>query len=84
MNKRAQDIAYFISFCVEQYKTEKGLTGTETLSVLNGYGVLEYLNEHYEILHTQSRQWIMADIDEFIRLRKTLHFMKEECLTSKL
>ena len=70
MDKRTLDIAYFISFCVEQYKTEKGLTGAETLSLLNSYGVLEYLNEHYEILHTQSRQWIMADIDEFIQLRK--------------
>lgn len=70
MNKRTLDIAYFISFCVEQYKTEKRLTGTETLSLLNNYGVLEYLKEHYEVLHTQSRQWIMADIDEFIQLRK--------------
>lgn len=70
MDKRTQDIAYFISFCVEQYKTEKGLTGAETLSELSDYGVLEYLSEHYDILHTQSRQWIMADIDEFIQLRK--------------
>lgn len=71
MNKRILDIAYFISFCVEQYKTEKRLTGAEALSLLSSYGVLKYLNEHYEILHTQSRQWIMADIDEFIQLRKT-------------
>lgn len=71
MNKRILDIAYFISFCVEQYKTEKRLTGAEALSLLSSYGVLKYLNEHYEILHTQSRQWIMADIDEFIQFRKT-------------
>lgn len=55
MNKRILDIAYFISFCVEQYKTEKRLTGAEALSLLSSYGVLKYLNEHYEILHTQSR-----------------------------
>lgn len=70
MNKRTLDIAYFISFCVEQYKTEKRLTGAEALSLLNNYGILEYLKEHYEVLHTQSRQWIMADIDDFIQLRK--------------
>lgn len=71
MDKKIQDVAYFISFCVEQYKKEKGLTGSETLSVLEHYGVLEYLSEHYEILHTQSRQWIMADIEEFIHVRKS-------------
>lgn len=70
MDKKTLDVAYFVSFCIEQYKKEKGLTGAETLSVLNRYGVLEYLSEHYEILHTQSRQWIMTDIDEYIHLRK--------------
>ena len=33
-------------------------------------GVLDYLAEHYDVLHTQSRQWLMEDIDEFISLRR--------------
>lgn len=37
---------------------------------LDRYGVLDYLSKHYEILHTQNYQWILEDIDEFIRLRK--------------
>ena len=37
---------------------------------LDSYKVLDYLAGHYEILHTQSCQWILEDIDEFIRLRK--------------
>ncbi|WP_017142196.1 DUF3791 domain-containing protein [Bacteroides finegoldii] len=70
MDKKEQDIAYFLSFCIEQYKNEKRMTGTEAMNFLNRYGVLEYLAEHFEILHTQSRQWILADIDEFIEIRK--------------
>ena len=70
MDKLKQDIAYFISFCVEQYKNEKGISGSEAMALLSAYGVLEYLAEHWEILHTQSRQWIIEDIDEFIRVRK--------------
>lgn len=69
-SKRTQDIAYFVSFCIEQYKNAKGLTGAEAMHQLDQYGVLDYLSEHYEILHTQSRQWILEDIDEFIKLRK--------------
>lgn len=70
MNKRKLDIAYFLSFCIEQYKKEKGISGAEAAQLLQGYGVLEYLKEHFEVLHTQSKQWLLADIDEFIKLRK--------------
>ena len=69
MDKTKQDKAYFISFCIEQYKEAKGLSGSEAMSLLSEYGVLEYLAEHWEILHTQGRQWIIEDIDEFIKAR---------------
>ena len=70
MDKKVQDIAYFVSFCIEQYKNAKGLTGSEAMKVLYDYGVLAYLEEHFEVLHTQSHQWILEDIDEFISNRK--------------
>lgn len=70
MDKKKQDIAYFLSFCIEQYKNAHGMSGSEAMERLNQHRVLEYLVDHYEILHTQSRQWIMEDIDEFISLHK--------------
>ena len=70
MSNRKQDIAYFVSFCVEQYKSAKGLSGEEAMNVLNRYGVLEYLEECYEPLHTQGKQWLLEEIDEFINIRK--------------
>lgn len=71
MDKQQQNVAYFLTFCIEQYKNEKGLTGEEAMKELNRYGVFDYLSDHFEILHTQSRQWLLADIDEFINTRKT-------------
>jgi hypothetical protein len=71
MDKRNLDIAYFLSFCIEQYKTKKGISGADAVQVLKLYGVLEYLAEHFDVLHTQSKQWLLADIDEFIQIRKT-------------
>lgn len=70
MSKKQQDIAYFLSFCTEQYKNEKHLSGSDAMDVMSKYGVLDYLAKHYEMLHTQGRQWLMEDIDEFIALRK--------------
>lgn len=62
-NKTANN-SLFPSFCTEQYKNEKHLSGSDAVAVLEEYGVLDYLAEHYEMLHTQSHQWLMKDIDE--------------------
>ena len=70
MNKRTLDIAYFLSFCIEQYKETKHLSGQEVVKTFSQFGVLNYLEENFEPLHSQSRQWILEDIEEFINLRK--------------
>ncbi len=65
-----QVIAYFVSFCIEQYKHRHGLRGEEAMAYLQEVGVLQYLADNYEVLHTQSAQWILEDMEEFIALRK--------------
>ena len=70
MNKKKQDIAYFLSFCIEQYKKAKGIDGAEVIKTFAKFDVFDYLNNHFEILHTQSRQWILEDIDEYKEVRK--------------
>ena len=46
------------------------MDGAEVIETFAKYDVFDYLNTHFEILHTQSRQWILEDIDEYINLRK--------------
>lgn len=70
MAQSPDDISLFLAFCIEQYKQRHHLNGEQSMQALNQYGVLEYLTECYEPLHTQSAQWIMEDIDEFIEKRK--------------
>lgn len=70
MSKRSLDIAYFLSFCIEQYKEKHRLSGNEAAQILSQHGVLEYLEEHFEPLHSQSRQWLMEEIEEFIKKKK--------------
>ena len=70
MTKREQDISYFITFCVEQYKKWKNLSGAEVVQLFDQYGVLEYLCANYETLHTQSHQWIIDDINQYITNRQ--------------
>ena len=70
MDKQIRDVAYFISFSIEQYMNEKGLDEDQAISIFSEYNILDYLNEHYEVLHTQSRQWLIAEIDEIINESK--------------
>ncbi len=70
MSMRSNQISLFLAFCIEQYKQRHNLTGEQSMRILDQYGVLGYLEDGYEPLHTQSAQWIMEDIDEFINKRK--------------
>lgn len=67
MDKKIND---FILFCIEYYKMENKLSGKEVYDIFKKYGVLEYLEEGYEMLHTQGEKWIVNDIKEFIKNKK--------------
>ena len=70
MDKNLKDTTYFISFCIEQYMNAKGINEDEAMATFSEYGVFDYLKDYFEVLHTQSRQWIVADLEEFINNRK--------------
>lgn len=70
MMAKEKDIALFVSFCIEEYGADRGMTGEQTIDLFAQYGVTDYLCECYEPLHTQGRQWLMEEIDEFIEIRK--------------
>lgn len=71
MSKKERDIAFFVAFCIEEYGAAKGMGGEQVLDLFSRYGVTDYLSECYETLHTQGRQWLMDEIDEFVGIRKS-------------
>lgn len=71
MSKKDKDIALFVSFCIEEYKTAQGMTGEQVLDLFSRYGVIDYLSKCFEPLHTQGRQWLTEEINEFIEIRKS-------------
>lgn len=70
MSKKDKDIALFVAYCIEEYGADKGMPSDKTLDMFSKYGVTDYLCKCFEPLHTQGRQWLIAEIDEFIKLRK--------------
>ena len=64
MEKKDKDIALFVAFCIEEYGASKGMAGEQDLDLFSLYGVIDYLSNCFEPLHTQGRQWLIAEIDE--------------------
>ena len=63
-------ILLFLAFCLENYKEHKNISAEEALFLFNKYNVLEYLQEVFDTLHTQSEEYIMTEIDNYINNRK--------------
>ncbi len=58
----------FTVFCLENYKVYKSLTGKQAASLFERFGVYDYLNEFYDVLHTTGEQYINRDIDRYLSM----------------
>lgn len=65
MDRKIND---FVIFCLEYYKQKNNLTGKEVYNIFEKYDVFEYLSEGYDVLHTQGKDWLMNDIEEFLKV----------------
>lgn len=61
-----ESIPMFITFVIEQFKNAKGISGAEAAQILAQAGVLAHLEEYYDVLHTQSAQWLIAEVSEMV------------------
>jgi hypothetical protein len=60
----------FFAFCIEKYKDFSNLSADEVLLTFRKYLVFDYLQDGYDVLHTQGEGYIMNEIDLFIKERK--------------
>lgn len=68
MTQKAK-ILEFVSFVIEEYKITNHLTGSETAEFFEQHGVLDFLFNNYEALHTQGKQYILSEVDLFLNER---------------
>ena len=64
---KEQDVTYFLSFCIEQYKAKHHMRGGEVVALFDRHGLLPYLEEHFDVLHTQGASWLVTEIEEFMK-----------------
>jgi hypothetical protein len=56
----------FIAYCIEEYKSAKGLTGKKVIELFKEHDVIDYIVSCYGALHTMGGLAITEDIDSLI------------------
>jgi hypothetical protein len=69
MNK-LNKIQQFQLFCLESYRTQIGISGIKALDDFKKFKVFDYLAAGYDVLHTQGKIFLLADINDFLNRRK--------------
>jgi hypothetical protein len=60
-------IQEFQLFCLENYRILYNLPGEVTLDKFHKYKVFDFLEYGYEVLHTQAMNYIISEINEYIK-----------------
>jgi len=66
------EVIMFKVFCLERYKYEHKISGKTVINLFQQYGVLDYIESFYDVLHTFGDQYIVQDIDLFISARQAV------------
>lgn len=57
----------FMVYCTEQYKSAKKLSGKQVSELFSRYQVWDYIYSCFEALHTTGANYIVDDIDLYIK-----------------
>lgn len=55
---------------VEQYRDKHKLDGNKVIGLFKSNSIFNYLNEHYDTLHTMSIEAVVNDVEEMLDRRQ--------------
>ncbi len=61
----------FMVYCTEQYKSAKKVSGKQVSELFSRYQVWDYFYSCFEALHTTGANYIVDDIDLYIKARQS-------------
>ena len=56
----------FVSFCIEMYSREYNMAGEVVSSDFEKRGIIDYLFDNYQELHTQGKEFLLPLLHDFI------------------
>ena len=61
--------AEFLSFAIEAYKNKLGVSGAKVAEYFEETGILDFLLENYDLLHTIGKEQLLSEIERFLTRR---------------
>lgn len=68
--KSEEKLLEFIAFCIEHYKIKHHLKGKDVSALFKEKDVINFISQGYELLHTQGKDYIIEEIDMYIKNRR--------------
>lgn len=65
-----KEVFEFYTYCLENYITNKKISGMRAWLLFKESGVDEFIINNYDLLHTQGLEYILDDIQRYINRRK--------------
>jgi hypothetical protein len=65
-----ENVTKFLVYCIEIYKTSYKITGREVMRLFSQYGILDYITNCYDALHTTGPNYIIDDISSLIKAQQ--------------
>ena len=63
------ELSRFVVFCLEAYKRHEFLSGAEVSDLFDRYGVIDYLKEGFDVLHSLGEMALVDDMRDYISRR---------------
>lgn len=61
-----EKLAEFISFCIEIFKMSRNVQGAEVAELFEATGLLDFLFENYDMLHTLGKSQLLLEMERFL------------------
>ena len=55
--------------CIENYKIKHSMKGKDAANLFKKSGVLQFLIDGYDMLHTQGKEYVLEEIEIFLKNR---------------
>ena len=62
--------AEFLALCIEAYKMKLGVSGAKVAEYFEDTGLLDFLLENYDMLHTLGREQLIGEMERFLTNRE--------------
>ena len=60
----------FLVFCIERFAKKQQKSTLEVYSLFKDKGLISYLSQNFEVLHTQGEEYILEDIGLYLKRRR--------------